>query len=151
MGYDYLYKGHVYYRLSNGKFLVNLPNIKKQPDGDQIFNTEDEVKYAIDRALGEPCEYCEPNKDNKCKPMMKCLDKLNGYERIKIHHVRPLATRRTTPVLRPSRLTSFEFLTFWNGQKNTAKAKFLRSQTKTPLISRRSLRPVTHQRQQVKS
>jgi hypothetical protein len=35
------------------------------------------------------CEYCEPNKDNKCKPMMKCLDNLNGYERIKIHHVRP--------------------------------------------------------------
>lgn len=65
MGYDYLYKGRVYYRLSDGKFLVNLPNIKKQPDGDQIFNTEDEVKYAIDRALGEPCEYCEPYEEKE--------------------------------------------------------------------------------------
>lgn len=65
MGYDYLYKGRVYYRLGDGKFLVNLPNIKHQPVGDQIFNTEDEVKYAIDRALSEPCEYCKPYEEKE--------------------------------------------------------------------------------------
>ena len=35
------------------------------------------------------CKFCEPNKDNKCKPLMQCLDKLNGYERVRVHHTRP--------------------------------------------------------------
>jgi len=52
------YENYIYYRLNDGKFLVNLPAKRKGRDGDQIFDTEDEVKQAIDRVLGKPCQYC---------------------------------------------------------------------------------------------
>lgn len=52
------YENYAYYRLNNGSFLVNLPVKRKGRDGDQIFDTEDEVKQAIDRVLGKPCQYC---------------------------------------------------------------------------------------------
>lgn len=35
------------------------------------------------------CEFCEPDKKNKCKPLVECIDRLNGYEEIKLHHSRP--------------------------------------------------------------
>ena len=25
------------------------------------------------------CEFCEPDKKNKCKPLVKCFDSINGY------------------------------------------------------------------------
>ena len=35
------------------------------------------------------CKFCEPDKKNKCKPLVKCIDRINGYEEIKLHHSRP--------------------------------------------------------------
>lgn len=35
------------------------------------------------------CEFCEPDKKNKCKPLVKHFDSINGYEEIKLHHSRP--------------------------------------------------------------
>ena len=35
------------------------------------------------------CEFFEPDKKNKCKPLVECIDRLNGYEEIKLHHSRP--------------------------------------------------------------
>lgn len=61
------YKKHIYYLLANGEFLVNLPAKRIGRDGDQIFETEDEVKQAIDRVLGEPCQYCHFSERGKFK------------------------------------------------------------------------------------
>lgn len=61
------YKKHIYYPLANGEFLVNLPAKRIGRDGDQIFETEDEVKQAIDRILGEPCQYCRFGERGKFK------------------------------------------------------------------------------------
>ena len=33
------------------------------------------------------CEFCEPDKKNKCKPLVKCFDSINGYEKIELSHV----------------------------------------------------------------
>ena len=61
------YKKHIYYPLANGEFLVNLPAKRIGRDGDQIFETEDEVKQAIDRVFGEPCQYCRFGERGKFK------------------------------------------------------------------------------------
>lgn len=61
------YKRRIYYPLANGGFLVNLPAKRIGRDRDQIFETEDEVKQAIDRVLGEPCQYCRFGERGKFK------------------------------------------------------------------------------------
>lgn len=33
------------------------------------------------------CEFCEPDKKNKCKPLVKRFDSINGYEKIELSHV----------------------------------------------------------------
>lgn len=35
------------------------------------------------------CEFCEPDKKNKCKPLVKRVDGINGYEKIELQHVLP--------------------------------------------------------------
>ena len=30
------------------------------------------------------CEFCEPDKKNKCKPLVKRFDSINGYEKIEL-------------------------------------------------------------------
>ena len=35
------------------------------------------------------CEFCEPDKKNKCKPFVKCFDGINGYEKIELKHAIP--------------------------------------------------------------
>ena len=35
------------------------------------------------------CKYCTPNKQNRCKPLVKCIDRLNGYEEIELKHAIP--------------------------------------------------------------
>lgn len=35
------------------------------------------------------CEFCETNNKNKCKPLVRILDKLNGYEKIALCHLLP--------------------------------------------------------------
>ena len=32
------------------------------------------------------CEFCEPDKKNKCKPLVKRFDSINGYEKIELKH-----------------------------------------------------------------
>ena len=35
------------------------------------------------------CEFCEPDKKNKCKPLVKRFDSINGYEKIELKHAIP--------------------------------------------------------------
>ena len=35
------------------------------------------------------CEFCDPDKKNKCKPLVECIDRLNGYEEIELKHAIP--------------------------------------------------------------